>query len=304
MPCHAAAARRPTRSTLGGMAALLALAAAWLLGPAPAQAQAKSHTLVPVPIAHMAPGAAPPAAEAVTAAAPRPGGNTVAPAGGGGDPELRAQLTPRRYTTLAAEIGARVQQLAVSDGGVIEAGQLLVRFDCSVQEAQLVRSRAALDAADKQLATQRRLLDLGATGRQELDQAEAEVAKNRAEVAQIDVQLAKCNVVAPFSGRVAEQRVREQQFVQPGQALLEVLDDSVLEIEFIMPSRWLQRVRTGSMVQIAIDETGRTYPARVQRLGAKVDPVSQSIKVVATIDGRHAELLAGMSGRVIVRRTP
>ncbi|MFM2068869.1 MAG: hypothetical protein RLZZ584_3778, partial [Pseudomonadota bacterium] len=46
MPCHAAAARRPTRSTLGGMAALLALAAAWLLGPAPAQAQAKSHTLV------------------------------------------------------------------------------------------------------------------------------------------------------------------------------------------------------------------------------------------------------------------
>jgi len=36
----------------------------------------------------------------------------------------------------------------------------------------------------------------------------------------------------------------------------------------------------------------------VKRLGASVDPVSQSIKVVATIDGRFLDLIAGMSGRV------
>ncbi|MEY4748030.1 MAG: hypothetical protein RIQ60_244 [Pseudomonadota bacterium] len=273
---------------------------------------AKSQALMPVPLASVAmpaPASAGAAAAHLNPAPGTPSSGTAAAAtpalrGLGGEPELRAQLTPRRYTTLAAEIGARIQKLAVSEGGVIEAGQLLIRFDCSVQEAQLARTRAALDAAVKQLATQNRLVELGATGRQELDQAEAEVAKNRAEVAQIDVQLGKCNVVAPFSGRVAEQRVREQQYVQPGQALLEVLDDSVLEIEFIMPSRWLQRVRQGSTVQIAVDETGKTYPAKVQRLGAKVDPVSQSIKVVAAIDGHPAELIAGMSGRVLVKRTP
>ena len=52
----------------------------------------------------------------------------------------------------------------------------------------------------------------------------------------------------------------------------------------------------GSTVRIAIDETGKTYPAKVQRLGARVDPVSQSIKVMAAIDGRYAELMSGMSG--------
>ena len=118
------------------------------------------------------------------------------------------------------------------------------------------------------------------------------------------MQLGKCEIVAPFNGRVAEQKVREQQYVQPGQALLEVLDDSALEVEFIMPSRWLRSVRVGSTVQIAVDETGRSYPARVQRLGARVDPVSQSVKVIATIDGRHPDLMAGMSGRVLVKRSP
>ncbi|MEY4753140.1 MAG: hypothetical protein RJA44_815 [Pseudomonadota bacterium] len=218
------------------------------------------------------------------------------------EPDLRAQLTPRRYTTLAAEIGARVQRLHASEGAAIRAGQLLVTLDCSLQQAQLDRARAALDAAEKLLATQRRLAELNATGRQEVDQAEAEVGKTSAEMAQIQVQLGKCQIQAPFGGRIAEQKVREQQYVQAGQPLLEVLDDSVLELEFIMPSRWLQSVRVGSSVQVAIDETGRTYPARVLRLGARVDPVSQSVKVVAAIDGRHPDLISGMSGRVLVNR--
>ena len=217
-------------------------------------------------------------------------------------PELRAQLTPRRYTTLAAEIGARIQHLGAAEGGTVKSGQLLVGFDCSFQQAQLQRAQATLGAAEKQLATQKRLVELNATGHQEYDQAEAEVGKTRAEMSQIKVQLEKCNIAAPFSGRVAEQKVREQQFVQPGQPLLELIDDSVLEVEFIMPSKWLSQVSVGSAVRIAVDETGKTYPAKVLRLGARVDPVSQSIKVIATIDGRPADLMAGMSGRVQVQR--
>jgi len=219
-------------------------------------------------------------------------------------PELRAQLTPRRFTTLAAEIGARVRALHVQEGGTIRAGQALVDFDCSLQQAQMERAQATLGAAEKQLATQRRLVELNATGRQELDQAEAEVGKTTAELNQIRVMLGKCSIAAPFAGRVAEQKVREQQFVQPGQALLEVIDDSVLEVEFIMPSRWMTKVRSGSAVRIFVDETGREYGARVLRLGARVDPVSQSIKVVAAINGRPGELMAGMSGRVVLSTPP
>jgi membrane fusion protein, multidrug efflux system len=258
------------------------------LGLGAATAQTAPPARLPAAIALQATYQPPPAPTPATASLP--------------EPDLRAQLTPRRYTTLAAEIGARIQRLSVTDGDTIQAGQVLIAFDCSLQQAQRDRASATLGAAEKLLGTQRRLAELNATGQQEIDQAEAEVAKTRAELAQIDVQLGKCDITAPFSGRVAEQRVREQQYVQPGQALLEVLDDSALELEFIMPSRWLQGVRTGSTVQIAIDETGKTYPARVQRLGARVDPVSQSVKVVALIDGRHAELMAGMSGRVMVRR--
>ncbi|HLA34021.1 MAG TPA: efflux RND transporter periplasmic adaptor subunit [Rhodocyclaceae bacterium] len=218
--------------------------------------------------------------------------------------EIRAQLAPHRYTTLAAEIGAKINRLPVQEGGRFKAGQSLVSFDCSLQQSQLNKARAALAGADKTWEGNRRLAELNSIGKVELDVSEAEVMKNRAEVAATNTMLAKCTIAAPFSGRVAEQKVREQQYVQPGQAIMEIIDDSVLELEFLVPSKWLAWIKPGYAFQVGIDETRKNYPAKVQRIGARVDPVSQSVKLVATIDGRYAELIAGMSGRVDLTPPP
>lgn len=230
------------------------------------------------------------------AAAPRPG--SVRPALEKQD--IRAQLTPRRFTTIAAEVGAKISRIAVAEGGRFKAGQVLVSLDCSLQQAHLQKARAALSAAERTASANKRLAELNSVGKVELDVSEAEAAKARAEVSLTQVSLNKCHVVAPFSGRVVEQRVREQQFVQAGQPMLDILDDSVLELEFLVPSRWLVWLKPGFTFQVRIDETGKSYPARIQRLGARIDPVSQSIKVVAAIDGRFPELIAGMSGKVAI----
>jgi membrane fusion protein, multidrug efflux system len=212
--------------------------------------------------------------------------------------EIRAQLSPRRYTTLAAEIGAKINRLPVPEGGTFKQGQPLIAFDCSIQSAQWQKAKAGLLMADKTWQANKRLFELNSIGRLELDLSEADIAKNKADVEAMSAVLAKCNVAAPFSGRVAEQKVREQQFVQPGQAVLDIIDDSVLELEFIVPSKWLAWLRPGYTLQVRIDETAKDYPAKIKRIGATVDPVSQSVKVVATIDGSFRELIAGMSGRV------
>lgn len=212
--------------------------------------------------------------------------------------EIRAQLSPRRYTTIASEVGARISRINVVEGGRFRAGQVLVVLDCSMQQAQLQKAKAVLAAAENTYQANRRLEELRSVGKVELDQSQAEVAKAKADVAASAVTLSKCTIAAPFAGRVAEQKAREQQYVQPGQPLLDILDDTVLELEFIVPSRWLVWLKPGYAFQVSIDETGKTYPAKVQRIGARVDPVSQSVKLSATVDGKFPELIAGMSGRV------
>ena len=177
---------------------------------------------------------------------------------------------------------------------------MLVSFDCSLQNAQLQKAHAELAAADQTHKANAELARLNSIGQLDVDLSRSAVNKARAELAANSAVLSKCNISAPFSGRVAEQKVREQQYVQPGQALLDIIDDSVLEIEFLVPSVWLSWLKVGSTFQVAIDETRKTYPARFIRIGARVDPVSQSVKVAAAINGQFPELVAGMSGKVMI----
>lgn len=218
--------------------------------------------------------------------------------------EIRAQLAPRRFTTLAAEIGAKVSRLPLPEGSAFHVGQNLVQFDCTVQIAQLNKAKASQTGAEKTWQANQRLAELNSVGQVELETSAAELQKAKAEVASQAAIVSKCSVAAPFAGRIAEQKVREQQYVQPGQPLLEILDDSALELEFLVPSKWLAWLKVGSSFSVRIDETAKSYPAKVQRLGARVDPVSQSIKITAMIDGKFPELIAGMSGQVQMAPSP
>ena len=214
--------------------------------------------------------------------------------------EMRAQLTPYRYTTLSAEMGAKITRLPVKEGERFENKTLLIEFDCAVQAAQLDKARAQLEVATNTWQGNKRLAQLNAIGQVELQNSQAEVSKASADVALLQATLGKCRVLAPFAGRVAEQKAREEQFVQPGQALLDILDDRQLELEFILPSRWLSWIKPGHVFKVRIDETGKNYPVKLLRLGARADPVSQSIKAVGVIDGKFPELIAGMSGQILL----
>ncbi|EPY02045.1 membrane-fusion protein [Magnetospirillum fulvum MGU-K5] len=99
---------------------------------------------------------------------------------------------------------------------------------------------------------------------------------------------------------MVEQKVRNQKFAQPGQALLDILDDSVLELDFVVPSKWLVWLKPGHSFQVAIDETGKSYPVKLTHVGARIDPVSQSVRITGAIGGRFPELSAGMSGKVLL----
>jgi membrane fusion protein, multidrug efflux system len=214
-----------------------------------------------------------------------------------GAPEIRAQLTPRQYTTLSSEMAGRIDRIATRVGDHFRQGDVLVVFECAVPRAQVARAQAVVTQADKTYAINQRLVTLRSMGQLELDVSAAEVQKAKADLAGAEAVASKCSIAAPFSGVTVDQKAREFQYTTPGQALLDVLDDHALEVELIAPSRWLSWLKPGYAFQISIDETERTYPARITRLGGRVDPISQSIKVIGEITGEAPDLMAGMSGR-------
>lgn len=211
--------------------------------------------------------------------------------------EIRAQLTARQFTILSSELAARIDRMTIRGGERFEKGDVLVQFDCSLQRAQLAHAESVATRAKKTYQSDQRLVALKAMGQLELEIAGADVQTALADVAAAQAATAKCVIVAPFSGVVVEQKAREFQYATAGQALLDILDDRNLDIELIAPSRWIAWLKPGYPLQLHIDETDKIYPARITRLGGRVDPVSQSVKVIAEFTSAVPELMPGMSGR-------
>lgn len=215
---------------------------------------------------------------------------------------IRAKLSPVRYAFISAEISAKIEKLPFSEGATFPAGARLVVFEASMHRAQAEKAKAQFESAQRIVEAYRRLAAQGSVGQLELVTAEARLAEAKADHDLARVMLAKCTIVAPFAGRVGELRAREEQFTQPGQPVIEVIDDSALELEFIAPSVSLGWLKPGQTITVRIDETGKSYPATLTRIAAKVDPVSQTIKLAASIKSEGSGLLAGMTGAVELKR--
>jgi RND family efflux transporter MFP subunit len=214
-------------------------------------------------------------------------------------PDIRVQLVADTIATIGAPMAGRLTQFPLHDGDRFKQGQVLARFECGEKEAALAHARAVLESRKSVNESKQRLRALGTSSQVEYEVAAADEKQAAADVQAAQSLVANCSVAAPFSGRVSAAYAHNYQYLQTGAPLLEVLSDKSLELEMIVPSMWLSWLKPGSPLKVTIDETGKTYPATLDRLSGKVDAVSRSVKVYARIDHPSEALLPGMSGHAI-----
>ncbi|PNH95405.1 efflux RND transporter periplasmic adaptor subunit [Vibrio diazotrophicus] len=211
---------------------------------------------------------------------------------------IRAQIVAKHHAVLSAEMTGRINRMQLREGQKLDKGELLVAFDCDIQKAQLSKAKAQQSASRNTLSGHRRMAELNAIGEVELENSRLELAKSQADVDYLNAQIKRCELRAPYSGVIADLMVNEHEFIQIGSPILEILDTSELQVEFIAPSSWISWLKPGYPFSILVEDTGKIYQSEVSYIGAKVDAVSQSIKVVARISDLNEEIRPGMSGQI------
>ena len=212
------------------------------------------------------------------------------------DGRIRTQFVARDSVTLSTEISARIASLPLREGDAFRAGQVLASFDCGLYQSQLHKAEAAAEAAAAVQASNQRLAELHSIGKAELEQSQAHLKEAQAEAAGARLLVNRCTVTAPFAGRIARRRTAAFTYVTPGTPLLDIVETGRLELQMIVPSKWLVWLKPGVPLQVDVDELGRRVDAKVVRIGAQIDPVSQTVAVFGAIDGAGTSLLPGMSG--------
>lgn len=209
---------------------------------------------------------------------------------------IRVLLAPALETTLVSPIAGQLSTVDASLGGRFAKNKVLVRLDCSEQNARLQMANAELASARENHEAKLRLQGLQQAGEVEVSMAASAVARAKAQVNLNSVQVKQCAVLAPFSGRVVKLLVKPHQGVTQAQPLLEIVSDGPLKLRLNAPARWVSWLKIGTPFEVDIDETAKRYPAVVSALNARIDAVSQTIELEATVTGAAEELLPGMSG--------
>jgi membrane fusion protein, multidrug efflux system len=209
---------------------------------------------------------------------------------------VRGLLKPLHEATLSSGILAKIIDLPVKESKRFKKGDVLVRFDCARYKAEQAAARAEYVARKKTSDNNAELATYNAAAPLQVDVSAAETAKASAQVEVTGAIINDCVIHAPWNGRVVEALAHPHETVAPGKELLRILDDSVLEVDILAPSKWLNTLKLGMSFRFLVDETGKEYSAKVTSLGARVDPVSQTIRLSGSLVNQDAKLLAGMSG--------
>ncbi len=209
---------------------------------------------------------------------------------------VRGVINPTSESTIASKMTARIVAMPYGEGQSFPAGALLARFDCSQIKAELNAAQAATAAYKKTYDTNVELDQYEAVGKNEVAVSKANLGKALAEANAVATQLSDCEVRAPFAGKVVEQIAHAREIAASGQPLLKIQSGRDVELELIVPSKWLTWLQPGAGFAFKIDETGNAIRGKVKRFGASVDPVSKTIRVTGVVTERNGLVLAGMSG--------
>lgn len=229
-----------------------------------------------------APAAVPAAAPAAAAA---PANKTI-----------RVLVAADQESVLASQMAGRIDQVNVRLGSPIKAGQVLLRFNCDEQDAHLKMANAEFYGAQQTYESKVKLQSMQSVAEIDVQQAGAAAQKSKAQIQLYQAQLKQCTITAPFSGTVTRLLAKQYASVNIGQPLLEIVNDRKLKVQLNVPSLWLSWLKPGQPFTVQIDETGKAYEAKVQRINGRVDAVSQSIEIEGDVLGNTANLLPGMSG--------
>jgi RND family efflux transporter MFP subunit len=230
----------------------------------------------------------------------------------------RGMVAPRTESDLVAEVRGRVLSVSQSlvVGGFFEVGDELLRLDD--REHRITRDRAEatvrLRESEARLAKaeaerRRQLRSRGAASAADLDQfesrqlvAEASLAEASAALAQVELDLERTIVRAPFDGRVRERHVDVGQFVSPGTKIgrifavdyaevrLPIQTDELayLDAKFVGLDRRVDfdAAAGGALVRLTGRLGGRelSWDARLVRAEAAIDERTRMLNVVARVD--------------------
>ncbi len=225
--------------------------------------------------------------------------------------ETVGTLKAASRSVISSNILATIQEIRVSAGDFVQAGDVLVTLNTLELDARLLQAKEMLAAAEaatleaqSDYDRNRRLLESNAISQREFDESNrklqvARANQRRAEQAvnEANVLLSYSTITAPKSGRIVDRTAEPGDTAQPGAPILTLYDSESLRLEAPVLERLAMGLHVGQQLIVHVDSVDRDFSATIDEIVPQADAASRSFLVKASLP-RSENLFEGMYGRL------
>lgn len=140
---------------------------------------------------------------------------------------------------------------------------------------------------------------------------EAQLLRQQTQIKSLQRDLANTQITLPFSGRVAEVNIEENQYIREGELLITVDSLEKAEVEVQLPLNDLRSIMHSDIIITAIEKLQHSHdiqaevqlkmgediiswPAQFARLSDRLDPKTRTVGVIVEVDQPYANIQPGI----------
>jgi multidrug efflux system membrane fusion protein len=230
--------------------------------------------------------------------------------------------------TLRSRVESQVVEVAIADGAPVKKGEVLIRLDSRAIEAQIrqaeanvVRSQALLEQAQRDVKRYEQLMINDAGSRLNLENARtavqtitAQISADQATLDNLRVQLSYYTIAAPVTGRAGVVAVKAGNIAKTGDnsiAFTTINQISPIYVALSIPQRYMAELRAsmqqgGAVVHATPQGTDRAVEGRITVIDNAIDQASGTVSVRAEFANADEFLWPGSlcNIRLIFRTEP
>ena len=194
--------------------------------------------------------------------------------------ELQGNVSTKKMAILSPEYPGVLRTVFVKEGQMVTKDQVLAKIDDGNLTPQLAQIQLQSDLAKTTYERQARLWEQKIGSEMQYLQAKANFESQEKMVIQLQEQLEKTIIKAPFNGLVDEILTEQGNMVSPGVSqIMRIVNLDEMHVETNVPERHLKSVSKNKKVEVELPVLGETIYTKISQVGSFINPANRTFKI-------------------------
>ena len=202
---------------------------------------------------------------------------------------------------VTTELPGMIEKIDFIPGANVKKGDVLVELDIAPDIAKLhsLQAQATLDKIT--YYRDKKQYSFGAVSKEQVDTDYANMKSAIANVEEQQANIDKKIIKAPFTGRLGISEVNPGEYIDSGQAVVNLQTLDPIYVDFYLPQQEIQYAAVGQTVSVTSDRApGYTFTGKITTVNPIADKDIRNVEVEATLQNKQEILLPGMFTNVVM----